>query len=115
MFTKALENEEGGIQVNGIPLNNLRYAEDTALLAENKSDLQNMLNIVITSSREYGLRTLNVKKTKYMIVTKTEVPNEDLYVEGEKLKTVENYDYLGTKVNCSVDYCLDKDRPLLPS
>jgi len=42
---------------------------------------------VITSSRKYGL-TLNVKKTKYMIVTKTEVPNEDLYVEGEKLEKV---------------------------
>jgi len=81
-FTKALENEESGIQVNGIPLNNLRYADDTVLLAENISDLQNMLNNVITSSREYGL-TLNVKKTKYMIGTETEVPNEDLYVEDE--------------------------------
>jgi len=50
-----------------------------------------------------------------MIVTKTEVPNDDLYEEGEKLDKVENYNYLGTKVNCSVDYCLDKDRPLLPS
>jgi len=40
-----------------------------------------------------------------MIATKTEVPNEDLYVEGEKLQRVESYDYLGTNVNCSVDYC----------
>lgn len=82
----------------------MRYADDTVLLAENMSDLQNMLNNVITASREYGL-TLNVKKTKYMIVTKTEVPNEGLYVEGEGLERVERYDYLGTSVNCSVDYC----------
>jgi len=49
MFTKAHENEEGGIQVN-----NLRYAEDTALLAENKSDLQNMLNIVENMVSEHS-------------------------------------------------------------
>jgi len=85
-------------------LNYLRYADDTVLLAENMSDLHNMLNSVITSNREYVL-TLNVKQTKYMIVTKTEVPNEDLYVEGKKLERVGSYDYLGTSVNCSVDYC----------
>jgi len=57
----------------------LRYADDTVLLAENMSDLQNMLCL-----------TFNVNKTKYIIVTKTEVPNEDLYVEGEKLERVES-------------------------
>jgi len=72
----------------------LRYADDTVFLAENMSDLQNMLNNVVTSSREYGL-TVNVKKTKSMIVTKTEVPNVDLYVEGEKLEIVESDDYVG--------------------
>ena len=97
IFNKALENDAGGILVNGIPLNNLRYADDTVLLAENMQDLQNMLNNVITTSREYGL-TLNVKKTKYMIVTKTGVPNEHLYAEGEELERVERYDYLGTSV-----------------
>jgi len=80
------------------------------------SDLQNtMLNNFITSSREYGL-TLNVKKIKYMIVTKIEVPSEDLCVEGEKLERVERYDYLGTSIYCSVDYfskikiCIEKAR-----
>jgi len=87
-------------------MENWRYADDTVLLAENMPDLQSMLNNVIISSREYGL-TLNVKKTKYMIATKTEVPNEDLYVEGEMLERVESYDYLGTNVNCSADYCSD--------
>ncbi|XP_030745249.1 ATP-dependent helicase brm-like [Sitophilus oryzae] len=63
-------------------------ADDTVLLAENMQDLQNMLNNVITTSREYGL-ALSVKKTKYMIVTKTGVPNEHLYAEGEELERVE--------------------------
>jgi len=77
----------------------MRYADDTVLLAENRSDLQNMLSNVLTSSGEYVLK-LNVKKTKHMIVTKTEVSNEDLYVEGEKLERVESYDYLWTSVSC---------------
>jgi len=104
IFTKVFENKESGIRVNRISLNNLRYVDDTVLLAENMSDLQNILNNVITSSREYD-QTLNDTKTKYMIVPKSEVPNEDLYVVGEKLERVESYDYLGTSVNCSVDYC----------
>jgi len=44
IFPKVLENEEGGRRVNGIRLNNLRYADDTVILAENMSDLQNMLD-----------------------------------------------------------------------
>jgi len=43
-----------------------------------------------------------------MVVTKTEVPNEDLYVEEEKLERVESFSYLKTSVNCSVDYCSEK-------
>ena len=63
-------------------------------------DLQNMMNSVITTSL-----TLKVKKTKYMIVTKIEVPNEHVYVEGERLERIERYHYLGISVICSVDYC----------
>jgi len=47
-------------KVEGGPLNNLRYADDTVLLAENISNLQIVLNNVITSSQEYDV-TLNVK------------------------------------------------------
>jgi len=86
MFSKVLENEDG-IRINGIPLNNLCYADDTALLAEN------MLNNVITSSREYGL-TLNVKKTKYMIVTKTEVPKKAK--SWKESRTMTNWEQVST-------------------
>ncbi|KAI4487831.1 hypothetical protein M0802_011791 [Mischocyttarus mexicanus] len=68
IFTKTLEINTGRIRVKRVPLNNLSYADDTILLAENMQDLQNMSNDVITASRESGL-TLNVKNTKYMIVT----------------------------------------------
>lgn len=52
---QALENDADGIRATGIPLNNLRYADYTVLLTEDMPDLQNMLNKIITVSREYGL------------------------------------------------------------
>lgn len=57
-MTEALEEELGGIVINGTRINNLRYAEDTVLLAETMEDLQRMLNKVIRISVDYGL-TLN--------------------------------------------------------
>lgn len=68
-FAKALESEAGRAPVNGIPINNLRFADDSLLLAENIQRLQSMFNSVNTASRVYSL-TLIVKKTKYMVVTK---------------------------------------------
>jgi len=71
IFTKAFKNEEGGIRVDGIPLNNLRYADDTVLFAENMSDLQNMLNNVITSSLEEGPNEKKAKSWKELRVMTT--------------------------------------------
>ncbi|KAI5752582.1 hypothetical protein M8J77_018365 [Diaphorina citri] len=103
IFATALEDVAGGICVNGTPINNLRYADDTALLAENIQNLQNILNKVITTSEAYGL-TLNTKKTKFMLITKSQITEESLYAKGEKLEKVERYNYLGTNVNSSMDY-----------
>uniref|UniRef100_A0A8D8SJ40 Craniofacial development protein 2 n=2 Tax=Cacopsylla melanoneura TaxID=428564 RepID=A0A8D8SJ40_9HEMI len=103
IMTKALEEERGGININGRPVNNIRYADDTVLLAETMEDLQRMLNNVIQASEESGL-TLNTKKTKYMIVAKTATPPEDLYAGREKLEKVDAYNYLGSRVTCTADY-----------
>lgn len=85
IFDKNSLNEASGELVNGIPLKNLRCTDDALLLAEN---FRNMLSDVSTMSRQYGM-ILNVKKTNYVVVTKTELPNEDLFVAGEILKWVE--------------------------
>ncbi|KAI5746880.1 hypothetical protein M8J77_008501 [Diaphorina citri] len=103
IMAKALEHETGGIKINGIAINNLRYADDTVLLAENTEDLQRMLNNVIQASQERGL-TLNTKKTKYMVITKTNVPDVPLYAGGDRLEKVNSYNYLGTYVNSSADH-----------
>ncbi|GFO08048.1 retrovirus-related pol polyprotein from type-1 retrotransposable element r2 [Plakobranchus ocellatus] len=69
IIMQNLENHPG-IKVDGQNINNLRYADDTVLIAENKEDLQKLLNIVEEKSRKKGLE-LNSKKTEVMNYTKT--------------------------------------------
>ncbi|GFR93827.1 retrovirus-related Pol polyprotein from type-1 retrotransposable element R2 [Elysia marginata] len=58
-----------GIKVGGHNINNLRYADDTVLIAENKSDLQKLLDVVYSESQKKGLE-LNSKKTEVMVISR---------------------------------------------
>ena len=62
-----------GLKIGGKIINNLRYADDTALIAENQKDLQNLLNVVNSESRKKGL-DLNSKKTEVMVISKKATP-----------------------------------------
>ncbi|GFR92065.1 endonuclease-reverse transcriptase [Elysia marginata] len=82
-----------GIKVGGYNINNIRYADDTVLIAENKDDLQKLLNIVEEESRKKGLE-LNSKKTEVMVISrKQEPPKCDIFINDAKLK---QQDKLGT-------------------
>ena len=61
-----------GISVGGHNINNLRYADDTVLLAENEKHLQEMINIIAKESLNKGL-SLNSRKTEVMVITRTNV------------------------------------------
>ncbi|GFO03444.1 retrovirus-related pol polyprotein line-1 [Plakobranchus ocellatus] len=96
IIMRNLENHPG-IKVGGQNINNLRYADDTVLLAENKEDLQKLLNIVEEESRKKGLE-LNSKKTEVMVISrKQESPKCDIFINEVKLKQTEKFKYLGTK------------------
>uniref|UniRef100_A0A8D8TK36 Craniofacial development protein 2 n=1 Tax=Cacopsylla melanoneura TaxID=428564 RepID=A0A8D8TK36_9HEMI len=97
IMAKALEEENGGIVINGTSINNLRYADDAVILAENIEDLQRMLNKVIDASEEFGL-SLNAKKTKYMVITKRHIPPEQLFARQDRIEQVNAYTYLGSRV-----------------
>ena len=87
--------ESPGLAIGGENINNLRYADDTALLAENMQDLQDLLNRINERSQECGLE-INIRKTKIMIISRANItPKADIYVNGEKLEQVESYSYLG--------------------
>ena len=87
-----------GVSIGGVNINNLRYADDTVLCAENEADLQHVLDIVKVKSEEFGL-SMNVKKTKSMIFSRTEnKPRICLKLDGHIIEQVSNYIYLGQNI-----------------
>ena len=68
MILGNLENYPG-VKINGENINNIRYADDTVLIADSEENLQRLLDITIEKSEEMGL-TLNVKKTECMVISK---------------------------------------------
>ena len=65
MQNAGLDEAQGGIKITGRNINNLRYAEDTILMAENKEELKSLLMKVKEESEKVGLK-LNIQKTKIM-------------------------------------------------
>ena len=94
-----LENE--GIQIGGRQVQNLRYADDTMLLAGNVEELQNMITKVKETSGKYGLR-LNAKKTKVMVVKKTakleQLTGVNIQIEGQRIEEINRFVYLGSMI-----------------
>ncbi|GFN81373.1 retrovirus-related pol polyprotein from type-1 retrotransposable element r2 [Plakobranchus ocellatus] len=88
-------NGISGLKINGENLNNLRYADDTVLLAESGKQLQKLLDTVVLESERMGL-SLNVKKTECLVISKKPFNSKyNLVSKGEKIKQVTNFKYLG--------------------
>ena len=85
-----------GITVNGHNINNIRYADDTVLIADTETGLQNLLNKVIVESEKLGL-TLNTKKTYTMTVSKKpEPPKCQITAKGDNIQQTSSFNYLGS-------------------
>jgi len=91
MRRAGMEEAEEGIRIGGRKINNLRYADDTTLLAANITDLQNLILKVKNSSEEAGL-FLNVKKTKIM----TTAGLQRFNLGNEELEVVSSFNFLGS-------------------
>ncbi|GFS27514.1 RNA-directed DNA polymerase from mobile element jockey-like, partial [Elysia marginata] len=75
-----------GLTVGCININNLRYADDTVMLAENEDDLQKLVNIVKKESEKCGL-FINIRKTKTMVISREKiVPQIDIKIDGERVE-----------------------------
>ena len=87
---------EGGVKVGGQNVNNIRYADDTVLIADGEEKLQRLLQNVHTASEEKGL-SINVAKTECMVMTKgKERVRCELNLNGERIKQVDQFCYLGS-------------------
>ena len=97
IFREAEELE--GIMINGHNVNNLRYVDDTALIASDKEKLQKLVDIVKECSSNAGLE-MNAKKTKTMVLSKQPDSDKkfDIKIEGESLEQIKQFEYLGTQV-----------------
>ena len=91
----SLDDLEHGVRIGGRNITNLRYADDTTLLAETEEGLKMMLNRVKEESEKSGLR-LNAKKTKVM-VTLGEL--EEFTTAEETFQVVDSFTFLGAKID----------------
>ena len=83
------------MKIGGRNINNLRYADDTVLLAETEEDLQKIVDQVKRESESFGL-LMNAKKTKTMVFSKnSNAPNTRIHIEGKLIEKVQTFTYLG--------------------
>jgi hypothetical protein len=100
IFQKATEDIEKGVKVNGFYVNNIRFADDTVLIADNMADLQDLLNRVNYFGKQAGL-TINHKKTKMMIISRNINfhVNQNLHIDNIIIERVMSFKYLGSWLN----------------
>ena len=100
MRNAGLEEAQAGIKIVGRNINNLRYADDTTLMAESEKELKSLLMKVKEESEKVGLK-FNIQKTKIMVSS----PIISWQIDGETVETVADFSFLGSKItadgNCS--------------
>ena len=98
MRNAGLEEAQGGIKIAGRNINNLRYADDTTLMAESEEELKSLLIQVKEESEKVGLK-LNIEKTKIMassLITSWQI-------NGETVETVADFILGGSKITADGD------------
>ena len=93
MRNTGLEEAQAGIKIAGRNINNLRYADDTTLVAESEEELKSLLMKVKEESEKVGLK-LNIQKTKIM----ASGPITSWETDGETVETVSDTIFLGSKI-----------------
>ena len=94
-----LDEAQAGIKIAGRNINNLRYADDTTLMAESKEELKNLLMKVKEESEKAYLK-LNIQKAKIM----ASVPITSWQIDGETMERVTDFIFLGSKIAAD-GYC----------
>ena len=108
MQNVGLEEAQAGIKIAGRNINNLRHADDTTLMAENKEELKESLDEMEGESEKVGLK-LNIQKTKIM----ASGPITSWQIDGETMETVTDFIFLGSKITADGDCSHEIRRHLL--
>ena len=110
MRNAGLEKAQAGIKIAGRNINNLRYGDDTTLMAESEEELKSLLMKAKVESEKVGLK-LNIQKTKIM----ASGPITSWQIDGETVERVADFIFLGSKITEDCDYRYEVKRHLLPS
>ena len=108
MQKASLDEAQAGIRIAGRNINNLRYADDTTLMAESKEELESLLMKVKEESEKVGLK-LNIQKTKIMESS----PFTSWQIDGETVETVTDFLFLSSKITTDGDLSHEIKRCLL--
>ena len=108
MENAGLEEAQSGIKIAGRNINSLRYADDTTLMAESEEELKSLLMKVKEESEKGGLK-LNIQETKIM----ASVPITSRQIDGERVETVSDFIFLGSKITTDGDCSHEIKRRLL--
>ena len=109
MRNTRLDEAKAGIKIAGRNINNLRYADDTALMVEIEEELKNLLMKVKEESEKIGLK-LYIQKTKIM----ASGPITSWQIDGETMETVTDFVFSGSKITADGDCSHEIKRCLLP-
>ena len=93
MRNAGLKEAQAGIKIAGRNINNLRYADDTILMAESEEELKTLLMKVKVQSAKVGLK-LNIQKTKVMASS----PITSWEIDAKTVETVSDFIFLGSKI-----------------
>ena len=108
MRNAGLQEEQAGIKISGRNINNLRYADDTTLMAESEEELKGLLMKVKVESEKVGLK-LNIQKMKIM----ASGPITWWEIDGETVETLSDFIFLGSKITVDGDCSHEIKRRLL--
>ena len=109
MGNARLDEAQAGIKIAGRNINNLTYADDSIIMAENKEELKSLLMKVKEESGKTGLK-LNIQKTKIM----ASGPITSWQIHGETMEAVTDFIFLGSKITANGDCSHEIKRCLLP-
>ena len=108
MRNARLDAAQAGIKIAGRNINNLRYTDDTTLMAESEEELKSLLMKVKEESERTGLK-LNIQKTKIM----ASGPITSWEIDGLKMETVRDFTFLGSRITADGD-CSHEIKTLAP-
>ena len=104
----GLEETQAGIKIAGRNINNLRYADDTTVMAESEEEIKSLLMNVKEESEKVGLK-LNIQRTKIM----ASGPITSWQIDGETMETVRDFIIWGSKISADGDCSHEIKRRLL--